>query len=558
MTSYHIRGEGKAALLVYLYLGAVAAWWQTILTAIRREDITQPGLGNREISQPFEYKSTGAKTRSFPSEAVTIYNTYSSRVVDSVAYYRQPNCRLAAGTAEKPDFLIFLDPNELMGVNVVDLTYLNSDVDVVGAPLSFREVDRSEFSMSIYAETKSPPVAGSIYRWDRKGDLKEIVHAPGVIRNVQLEDYATPEELAMVQQDVNKTPNVLRSVTERVLEGDPGRGDRMLGYLGMSKRVAVVTNKNQEKRQKKQSKAKETGQIIDPPLDFQAPTEQNESTLTASTRESLPPKKNKKTAATAPKKKASSVANPPSNEITDQKEADIAGKNNIPLPSVTANDESVNIPSPHEIANRPINHEMMVAQCLLSGDPLLWCQRYLAAQKYHERLAKAAFDIMQGTPVMNDVGKGGLLTLTDIPARERISHVPELEQPVNAVPPKKPEVEDKGTQVDSDDFISTIYDDLLSRKPVTRYENVLPLAFPPLKALKGASDEMASSLGGDLEDEDLNWVFPSGWRTGNRGSRIYQNRNPLRHEEVDDDFDFNTFLYNTQKKLKTESDGFLG
>ncbi|KAK6537285.1 hypothetical protein TWF694_011478 [Orbilia ellipsospora] len=494
-----------AALLICLYLRTVAAWWDVTITALQSGDVTQPQPNDSLISAPYECKSTGAKKFSLPPEAVTIYNTDTSRVVDAVAYYRQPDCKLA------PDFLIVLNHMNPMGVNVVDLTYLSSEITAIGAPLSFREVNLNEFAGIIYMKTGTAPVAGSIYRWDKLGILKERVNVPGVLWNFQLEEYATPEELGMIQNDVNETPTVLKSVTERLLEKVPDRGKRLLDYLGIGKELGL--NKKEERRQRKELMAISTVQIIDPLSEFKTPTDraQVNSALTASTKESWSPRKK-------PTKKVSTLPN----------------LHQIGVNPLMVKENPINIPNPQEIANRPINYEMLAAQCLLSGDPLLWCQRYLAVQQYHERLAKAAFDIMQSTRLVEDISKGALPKLGELIARQRFYEYPDLKHLLNPVPPKlKPVIEDKGTQVEPSDL---------------KIEEGIPAVAP-------LSDMISLNFDEDFAAADLDWPFPPGWEAPNRDSRRYENNDPFLQDADDGDFDFETFLYNTKKKFKSNNGG---
>ncbi|EPS41118.1 hypothetical protein H072_4999 [Dactylellina haptotyla CBS 200.50] len=397
--------EVQALPLILVIISSIlaettAAWWERSFPGWEK-DSGQNIVPDGPINTRYACRDTGAKKYSISPEAVTIYNPPGGLKVKAVAYYRESNCKDTKGKA--PDFLVILNEYSSEGINIVDMKF--EEFSSIGAPQSFREVDTMHYAKDIYAKTGSMPKLNSIYQWDSQGTLKGWVHAPAAIQNFKLEDVATAQELASIQADPIEIPKVLGEITDRVLSLDPSRGTRLLAYLGIGTKVQKDNRRKDVAKLKKKQKAvkqlDETGQVPDPVMESLT-SEQKEEIIgpvePPTTANKAVPSLRVEISVTrrAGVENLVETNNPNISPLADPlRKIYIARSNKLPLKPELPNESPVHVPTPHEIANRPINYEMMTAQCLLSDNPLLWCQRYLAAYQYHQRLARAAYNIVQ-------------------------------------------------------------------------------------------------------------------------------------------------------------------
>ncbi|KAF3903267.1 hypothetical protein ABW20_dc0108044 [Dactylellina cionopaga] len=329
--------------------------------------------------------ATGAKRHSLPLEAVTIFNEQVTPMTDAVAYYRTPDCTDTKGLG--PDFLVVLDPINLAGVNVVDLKLPGRTT--LGAPLSFRAVTLARYASAIYDKTGWAPRINTVYMWNSVGVLTGFKETPGTVQNVQLRDYATPDELMNMSQGSEAVAEVLGKITEIILNKDSERGSKIKEYLGIKPSPQNSAKTPEDRSRRKQQ----------------------------------------------------------------------TGRSNVPSQqSFPTKPKPPDVPSPQEIANRPINYEALASQCLQSGNPLLWCQRYLAAHAYSKRLAKAAFDVFQlttkGTKPQSQVAfpdfQNNQGLINNIQQEQELSQVrlemsPPKPSPIISAPKSIPSVGQEGT-----------------------------------------------------------------------------------------------------------------
>ncbi|KAK6346583.1 hypothetical protein TWF696_006705 [Orbilia brochopaga] len=206
-------------LLLLLFFQDVSAYYQYNLP-IGWEDKPPTTLVNSPVSRNNECRSFKPKRVVQPTsyEASTIYNVQNSFVTNVVAFYRDFQCKGTKGPV--PAMLLVLDPNNSLGVNIVDFKKLRFFAQIH----STQSVDIALFDQIIQRLTGDSIQPNRVYHWTSNGAFAGTSDADGLIQNFQMEDIATPEELDMVaSENTRDIEIVLGRVTNRVLAGDPER-----------------------------------------------------------------------------------------------------------------------------------------------------------------------------------------------------------------------------------------------------------------------------------------------------------------------------------------------
>ncbi|KAK6513124.1 hypothetical protein TWF506_009290 [Arthrobotrys conoides] len=332
----------------------------------------------RPITARYECTVFNFNRWSLPLEATTIYNAPNAFATNAIAYYRNSKCKDEDG--DGLDYVIILDPENSKGVNVVDLKL--DGLTVGGTPTSYQAVEYMHYAKVIKQRTGKPPKAGSVYVFGARGAVTAWSSEVGVVKNVDLGEYTTPEGLKEIEKDPKEMSLVLGMITEKVLSEDAGRARKLRGFV-QKKLGGQTAGYNLPEMLEKMKEYEEglkgrsqgfgfnmgfggvPGQMG---MGIQMPMQGGGGMSNPNRRGNL----------------QGQPMGPPN--MQPNRGFNEGGQSNREAPITT----------PYELANRPINLYKLTNECIKAGkNRVLWLQWYWAEYWFQSRLVKAALHIFE-------------------------------------------------------------------------------------------------------------------------------------------------------------------
>ncbi|TGJ64702.1 hypothetical protein EYR41_010742 [Orbilia oligospora] len=213
-------------LLLYLiYSGYTTASWLLNFPVGWNEESTASQPSHiHSITALYECTVFNSNRWGLPLEATTIYNAPGTFTTNAIAYYRNSKCK-----DDGLDYIIILNPDNSLGVNIVDLKL--DGLTVGGTPTSYQAVEFMHYSQVINYWTGELPVGGSVFVFGARGAIKAWSSEPGVVKNVDLGKYTTSKGVEGIEKDPKEMALVLGMVTEKVLSEDTGRAEKLKGFV---------------------------------------------------------------------------------------------------------------------------------------------------------------------------------------------------------------------------------------------------------------------------------------------------------------------------------------
>ncbi|KAK6337126.1 hypothetical protein TWF718_009910 [Orbilia javanica] len=383
-------------LFLFLYFNSVTASWIFNFPAGWTEESARAQPPHiRPITARYECTVFNFNRWSLPLEAATIYNAAGTPTTNAIAYYRNSKCKDEEGNGL--DYVIILNPDNSKGVNVVDLKL--DGLTVGGSPKSYQAVDYMHYAKLILNRTGKPPRPGSVYVFGVRGNMRAWSSEPGVVRNVDLGRYTTEEGMDEIQNDPKEIALVLGMITEKVLNEDPARRQKLANFMEKKagKQTAGVDLPEMLQKMKEYDsaiKAQANGYLgemmQDPDL----------GNLPLNTRFQAP----MQSASTASNPSQGTQSHPSSGRSGSRQERETMGPPpfqpnrgfNFSFRREGQGHTRTPIFTPYGLANQPIDLYKMAEDCINAGDNrVVWFQWYWAEYWVHARAAKAALRILE-------------------------------------------------------------------------------------------------------------------------------------------------------------------